>query len=45
IKLAKERDVARKEKDFARSDELRDLILEKGFVVRDGKDGFVLEKI
>ena len=43
-KLAEEREEARKGKDFVRSDELRDLILEKGFVVRDGEDGFVLEK-
>ena len=44
LALAEERDKARKEKDFARSDELRDFILEKGFAVRDGEDGFVLEK-
>ena len=37
-KLAEEREEARKGKDFVRSDELRDLILEKGFVVRDGED-------
>ena len=43
-KLAEEREVARKRKDWARADELRGLILEKGFIVRDGDDGFELEK-
>ena len=44
LALAEEREKARGEKNFARSDELRNLILEKGFVVRDGGDGFVLER-
>ncbi|MCD4771029.1 cysteine--tRNA ligase [archaeon] len=45
LKLAEEREKARGEKDFGRSDELRDLIKVKGWVVRDGKDGFELERI
>jgi cysteinyl-tRNA synthetase len=44
LKLAKEREVARGEKDWKKSDELRDLILEKGFVVKDSGDEFVLER-
>ena len=44
LKLCEEREAARGGKDWERSDELRDLILEKGFVVRDGGDGFVVEK-
>jgi cysteinyl-tRNA synthetase len=43
-KLAEEREVARGKKDFGRSDELRDEIKAKGWVVRDGKGGFRLEK-
>lgn len=45
LKLAEEREVARKGKDWGRSDLLRDEILGKGFVVKDGKDGFVLEEV
>ncbi len=44
-KLVEEREVARKEKDWGKADELRDRILELGFVVRDDEGGFVLEKV
>ena len=44
IALAEERLVARKNKDWAKSDELRDKIAALGFVVKDGKDGYALEK-
>jgi cysteinyl-tRNA synthetase len=44
LKLAKERDVARKGKDWGKSDMLRDEIKVLGFVVKDGKDGFELEE-
>lgn len=37
--LIDERQVARKEKNFARSDELRDLLLEKGIVIEDTPTG------
>ena len=37
--LAKERDTARREKNWKRSDELRDQILALGWEVRDTKDG------
>jgi cysteinyl-tRNA synthetase len=44
IALAEERLVARKNKDWAKSDELRDKISALGFVVKDSKDGYALEK-
>ncbi len=44
ISLAEERLIARKNKDWAKSDELRDKISALGFVVKDSKDGYALEK-
>ena len=44
LKLAEERLIARKEKNWAKSDELRDLIKEKGFAVKDTKDGYEITK-
>ncbi len=44
MKVAEDRKRARMAKDWKKSDELRDLILEKGFVVRDSGDGFVLSQ-
>lgn len=38
-KLIEERQTARKNKDFARSDEIRNLLLEKGIVLEDTRDG------
>lgn len=38
-KLIEERKEARKNKDFSRSDEIRDMLLEEGIVLEDGKDG------
>lgn len=38
IKLAEERKVARENKDFGKSDELRDKILESGYIIEDLKD-------
>lgn len=37
--LVEERQAARRDRDFARSDELRDLLAEKGIVLEDTKDG------
>jgi cysteinyl-tRNA synthetase len=37
--LIKQRDIARAEKDFAKSDELRDIIEELGFKVKDTESG------
>jgi len=44
LKLAEERETAREKKDFGRSDKLRGEIKAKGWVVKDKKGGFVLEK-
>ncbi len=38
-KLIDERTQARKNKDFARSDEIRDILLEKGITLKDTRDG------
>jgi len=44
-KLVDERELARKSKDFKKSDELRDKIKSLGFEVKDTKDGSELKKI
>ena len=44
-KLADERFEARKNKDWAKSDELRSKLAEAGYSVKDSKDGYTLEKI
>ncbi|NRA26805.1 MAG: cysteine--tRNA ligase [Opitutales bacterium] len=43
--IADERWDARSAKNWARSDELRDLLLEKGWRVKDGKEGYALEAV
>ena len=43
--LVKEREEARKNKDFQKSDEIRDKIKELGFAVLDSKEGVRVEKI
>jgi cysteinyl-tRNA synthetase len=43
--LLDERRLTREKKDFKKSDELRDKIKELGFIVKDSKDGQVVEKI
>ncbi len=45
VALIKEREQVRKEKNFKRSDEIRDLLLEKGVKIKDTKEGTVWEKI
>ena len=42
VALAERRAAARADKDFAASDRLRDELLEAGWVVRDGPDGYAL---
>ena len=37
--LIKQRDLARKEKDFKKSDEIRDALLNQGIIIRDTPDG------
>ena len=38
-KLIEERREARNNRDFARSDEIRDLLAEKGIILEDTKEG------
>ena len=45
LKLAELRQMSRLEKDFKKSDELRDLLKEKGWIIKDLKDNFELKKI
>ncbi len=45
IKLAKEREIARKEKDFIKSDELRKNIQEMGYEIKDTSEGYKLKKV
>ena len=37
--LIEERQAARKAKNFARADEIRDLLLEKGIILKDTREG------
>lgn len=43
--LVEERKQARTEKNWVKSDEIRDILKEKGYNVKDSKDGMTLEKI
>ena len=45
LKLAELRQMFRIEKNFEKSDELRDSLKDKGWIVKDLKDNFELEKI
>lgn len=45
LELIEKRKKARQEKNWALSDELRDKIIEKGYAVKDSKDGMTVEKI
>ena len=42
--LVQERIEAKKNKDFAKADQIRDLILEKGYIIKDTRDGIQIEK-
>ncbi len=44
LKLVEERKMARENKDWNKSDELRDLITEKGYIVKDTKQGQEVSK-
>ncbi len=44
LDLMNQREVARRAKDFAQSDALRDALLREGYVVKDTKDGQVVER-
>ena len=43
-KLVLERNEARKEKNWAESDRIRDILIQKGYNVKDSKEGTILEK-
>ena len=42
--LVQERNEARKNKNWAESDRIRDLLIEKGYIVKDSKEGTIVEK-
>lgn len=44
LELIEQRKQARANKDWAKSDELRDLISSKGYIVKDSKEGMSVEK-
>lgn len=43
-KLLEERKVARENKDWAKSDEIRDIIISKGYSIKDTKEGIIINK-
>ena len=45
LKLVEERKKARENKDWSLSDQIRDTLKEKGYNVKDSKDGVVIEKL
>ena len=45
LKLVQERKIARENKDWAKSDELRNLIRSKGYEIKDTKEGTEIDKI
>ncbi|MDD2909584.1 MAG: cysteine--tRNA ligase, partial [Candidatus Pacebacteria bacterium] len=44
ISLANEREVYRKEKNFEKSDEIRKIIENKGYTIKDEEGGFLIKK-
>ena len=44
LDLVEQRKTARENKDWAKSDELRDLINQKGYSVKDTKEGQIISK-
>ena len=45
LKLVEERKKARENKDWSLSDQIRDTLKEKGYNVKDSKEGMVIEKL
>lgn len=43
-KLISERQKARQEKNWEKSDQIRDIIIEKGYNIKDTKDGMIVTK-
>ena len=44
IKLVNDRNEARLNKNWAESDRIRDILIEKGYTVKDSKEGTIIEK-
>ena len=44
LKLVEERNVAKSSKDYNKADEIRDKLLSMGIVLKDTKEGTVIEK-
>ena len=44
IELVEQRKIARENKDWAESDRIRDLLKEKGYIVKDTKEGQIIEQ-
>lgn len=44
LKLIEERKKAKEEKDFVKSDKIRDELLEKGIIIKDTREGIVIER-
>jgi cysteinyl-tRNA synthetase len=44
LSLLQEREEARKNRDFQRADEIRDIFMERGLILKDGKEGTTWEK-
>lgn len=44
IKLVEQRKIARENKDWAESDRIRDILKEKGYIVKDTKEGQIIEQ-
>ncbi len=43
LDLVEQRKIARENKDWAKSDELRDLITQKGYIIKDTKEGQIIK--
>ena len=43
LDLVEQRKVARENKDWTKSDELRDIIAQKGYIVKDTKNGIEIK--
>lgn len=44
LELVKERKLARENKNWEKSDELRNIISDKGYIIKDSKEGMTIEK-
>ena len=44
IKLVEERNLAKKEKEFDKADQIRNLVEEKGYLIKDTREGTKIEK-